>query len=343
MEIGFYGLGRMGGNMALRLLRAGHRVVASNRSPEPVHEAAAAGATPAYTIDELLQKTTTPRALWVMVPAGDPTENALDEIAKRASQGDVLVDGGNSYFRDSMRRAQKYGAMGLRFVDAGVSGGIWGLKNGYCMMLGGEADAIDRLRPTLDALAPPNGWAHFGRSGAGHFVKMVHNGIEYGMMQAYGEGFELLHASEFGLDLEKVAEVWNHGSVVRSWLLELAERAFEQEGTDLASITGYVEDSGEGRWTVKEAIDHAVPATVLAHSLFARFTSRQDDSYAMKVAAALRNQFGGHALERSAADSSPASDSPVAAGGGQRSPSSGSAPADNLVSGRDRREDEKRA
>ncbi|OLC53990.1 MAG: 6-phosphogluconate dehydrogenase (decarboxylating) [Chloroflexi bacterium 13_1_40CM_4_68_4] len=284
MEIGFYGLGRMGGNMALRLVRAGHRVVASNRSPEPVREAEAAGAIAAYTIDELIQTTKPPRALWVMVPAGDATEHALDEIAKRASKGDVLVDGG---------------AMGFKFVDAGVSGGIWGLRNGYCMMIGGDADAIDRLRPALDALAPPNGWAHFGKTGAGHFVKMVHNGIEYGMMQSYGEGFELLHASEFALDLKKVAQVWNQGSVVRSWLLELAERAFEQEGTDLAAIKGYVQDSGEGRWTVIEAINHDVPATVLAHSLFARFTSRQEDSYAMKVAAALRNQFGGHEIERS--------------------------------------------
>ena len=299
MEIGFYGLGRMGGNMALRLVRAGHRVVASNRSPEPVREAEAAGAIAAYTIDELIQTTKPPRALWVMVPAGDATEHALDEIAKRASKGDVLVDGGNSNFRESMRRGAKYGAMGFKFVDAGVSGGIWGLRNGYCMMIGGDADAIDRLRPALDALAPPNGWAHFGKTGAGHFVKMVHNGIEYGMMQSYGEGFELLHASEFALDLKKVAQVWNQGSVVRSWLLELAERAFEQEGTDLAAIKGYVQDSGEGRWTVIEAINHDVPATVLAHSLFARFTSRQEDSYAMKVAAALRNQFGGHEIERS--------------------------------------------
>ena len=311
MEIGFYGLGRMGGNMALRLVRSGHRVVASNRSPEPVREAQAAGAIAAFTLDELVQKLTPPRAMWVMVPAGGATEHALDEIAKRATKGDVLVDGGNSYFRDSMRRAEKYAAMGLRFVDAGVSGGIWGLKVGYCMMLGGEPDAIDRLRPALDALAPPDGWAHFGKAGAGHFVKMVHNGIEYGMMQAYGEGFELLHASEFDIDLQTVARVWQHGSVVRSWLLELAERAFEQEGADLAGIRGFVEDSGEGRWTIQEAITHSVPATVLAHSLFARFTSRQEDSYAMKVAAALRNQFGGHAVERSPSDSDSSGDRAV--------------------------------
>jgi 6-phosphogluconate dehydrogenase len=232
-----------------------------------------------------------------MVPAGDPTEQALDELAKYAAKGDVLVDGGNSNFRDSMRRAEKYTKLGFDFLDIGVSGGVWGLEVGYCMMVGGPADAVAQVKPLLDTLAPPDGWAHFGKSGAGHFTKMVHNGIEYGMMQAYGEGFELLHASEFQLDMRTVAQVWNHGSVVRSWLLELAERAFEAEGGDLAKIKGYVADSGEGRWTIKEAIDHDVPMTALAHSLFARFASRQEDSYAMKVAAALRNQFGGHEVK----------------------------------------------
>jgi 6-phosphogluconate dehydrogenase len=298
VEVGFYGLGRMGGNMVRRLVQGGHRVVAANRSPEPVREAEAAGAVAAYSIDELIAKTKPPRICWVMIPAGDPTEHALDEIAARATKGDILVDGGNSYFRDSMRRAEKYGAQGFRFVDVGVSGGVWGLKLGYCMMVGGDPAAVTRLRPLLDTLAPADGWAHFGKTGAGHFVKMVHNGIEYGMMQAYGEGFALLHQSEFGLDLTNVAKVWNHGSVVRSWLLELAERAFAQEGSDLSGIKGYVQDSGEGRWTILEAIAHDVPATSLAHALFARFTSRQPDSYAMKVAAALRNQFGGHAVER---------------------------------------------
>ena len=233
-----------------------------------------------------------------MVPAGEATDQTLDEFARYASKGDVLVDGGNSYFRDSMRRAEKYKALGFDYLDVGVSGGVWGLDNGYCMMVGGETRAVARARPVLDTLAPPNGWAHFGKSGAGHFVKMVHNGIEYGMMQAYGEGFELIHASEFEIDMRRVASVWMQGSVVRSWLLELAERAFDQEGPDLANIKGWVADSGEGRWTILEAIAHDVPATVLAHSLFARFTSRQDDSYAMKVAAALRNQFGGHALKK---------------------------------------------
>jgi 6-phosphogluconate dehydrogenase len=298
MDIGIYGLGRMGGNMVTRLLRGGHRVVAGNRSPGPVDEKKAEGAAPAYSVEEMVKQLRPPRILWAMVPAGEATDHTLDEFAKYAAKGDVLVDGGNSYFRDSIRRAEKYSAMGFDFLDVGVSGGVWGLEVGYCMMVGGPARAVATATPVLDTLAPPNGWSHFGKNGAGHFVKMVHNGIEYGMMQAYGEGFELLHASEFGLDMREVARVWLQGSVVRSWLLELAERAFQQEGSDLANIKGWVADSGEGRWTVKEAIDHDVPATVLAHALFARFTSRQEDSYAMKVAAALRNQFGGHAVKK---------------------------------------------
>ena len=298
MEIGLYGLGRMGGNMVTRLARGGHRVVAGNRSPDPVREAVTHGAIASRSIEDLVRQMKPPRVLWSMVPAGEPTDHTLDEFARYAAKGDVLVDGANSYFRDSMRRAEKYTAAGFRFLDVGVSGGIWGLENGFCMMVGGPPDAVAIAKPVLDTLAPPNGWAHFGKSGAGHFVKMVHNGVEYGMMQAYGEGFELLHASEFALDLKKVCTVWLQGSVVRSWLLELAERAFEQEGTDLRNIKGWVEDSGEGRWTVLEAVQHGVPLTGIAHSLFARFVSRQDDSYAMKVAAALRNQFGGHAVKK---------------------------------------------
>ncbi len=298
MDIGLYGLGRMGGNMVTRLARGGHRVVAGNRSPEPVDEAKGHGAVGAYTIEEMCRQLKAPRVLWSMVPAGEATDHTLDEFARYATKGDVLVDGANSYFRDSMRRSERYTAMGFDFVDAGVSGGIWGLEVGYCMMVGGPKRAVDILKPALDTLAPPNGWAHFGKAGAGHFVKMVHNGIEYGMMQAYGEGFELLHASDFELDMRTVAKVWMQGSVVRSWLLELLERAYAQEGNDLAALKGWVADSGEGRWTILEAISHDVPATVLAHSLFARFTSRQDDSYAMKVAAALRNQFGGHAVKK---------------------------------------------
>ncbi|GAC1697375.1 MAG: decarboxylating 6-phosphogluconate dehydrogenase [Candidatus Limnocylindrales bacterium] len=297
MDIGIYGLGRMGGNMATRLAQGGHRVVASNRSRGPVDEAVTHGAIAAYTIEELVSALPAPRVLWSMVPSGAVTDEALEEFARHGSKGDIFVDGGNSNFRDSMRRAEKYSAQGFQYLDIGVSGGIWGLAIGYCMMVGGPAEAVATVTPLLDTLAPPNGWAHFGKSGAGHFTKMVHNGIEYGMMQAYGEGFELLHASEFDLDLHRVAQVWNQGSVVRSWLLELAERAFAAEGTDLAHIKGYVADSGEGRWTLHEAIDHGVPMTALAHSLFARFTSRQDDSYAMKVAAALRNQFGGHEVK----------------------------------------------
>ena len=297
MEIGIYGLGRMGGNMATRLVLGGHRVVASNRSRGPVDAAVQHGAIAAYSIEELVSELKAPRVLWSMVPAGAVTDEALEAFATYAGPGDVFVDGGNSNFHDSQRRAQTYTARGFRYLDIGVSGGIWGLKLGYCMMVGGDAEAVAIVKPLLDTLAPPNGWAHFGKSGAGHFTKMVHNGIEYGMMQAYGEGFELLHASEFQLDLQKVAQVWNQGSVVRSWLLELAERAFAAEGSDLEHIKGYVADSGEGRWTIKEAIDHNVPMTILAHSLFARFTSRQEDSYAMKVAAALRNQFGGHEVK----------------------------------------------
>jgi 6-phosphogluconate dehydrogenase len=298
MDIGLYGLGRMGGNMVTRLARGGHHVIAGNRSPDPVKEAVTHGATASRSIEDMVRQLKPPRLLWSMVPAGEATDHTLDEFAEFASPGDVLIDGGNSYFRDSMRRAEKYSRLGFRFLDVGVSGGIWGLENGYCMMVGGPADAVAIAKPVLDTLAPPNGWAHFGKAGAGHFVKMVHNGIEYGMMQAYGEGFELLHASEFALDLRMVSQVWLQGSVVRSWLLELAERAFAQDGSDLQNIKGWVEDSGEGRWTVLEAVQHGVPMTAIAHSLFARFVSRQEDSYAMKVAAALRNQFGGHAVKK---------------------------------------------
>src|SRR2546428_5475205 len=261
MDLGLYGLGRMGGNMVTRLARGGNRVVAGNRSPEPVQEATKRGGVASGRVADGVRKLKPPRILGAMGPAGEVTDHTLDEFARFASPGDVLVDGGNSYFRDSMRRATKYSGMGFRFLDVGVSGGIWGLENGYCMMVGGPADAVAIAKPALDTLAPPNGWAHFGKNGAGHFVKMVHNGIEYGMMQAYGEGFELLHASEFELDLRKVSQVWQQGSVVRSWLLELAERAFAADGSDLAHIKGYVADSGEGRWTIHEAIDHAVPMT----------------------------------------------------------------------------------
>ena len=297
MEIGFVGLGRMGFNMTLRLLQGGHRVVAWNRSPDKVEEVARQGAVPAASLAELVAKLAAPRAVWVMLPAGAPTDEAIRAIAPGLSPGDLVVDGGNSNFRDDQRRAKELSASGLLYVDAGTSGGIWGLKNGYCMMLGGPAEAIARLKPGLDTLAPPEGWLHCGPAGSGHYAKMIHNGIEYGMMQAYAEGFEILQVSEYEYDLAKLSHLWNQGSVVRSWLLELAENAFKQD-PELASIRGYVEDSGEGRWTVEEAIERSVPAPVLMLSLFARFASRQEDSFSAKVIAALRNEFGGHALKR---------------------------------------------
>jgi 6-phosphogluconate dehydrogenase len=295
MELGFVGLGRMGKNMVLRLLGGGHRVVAHNRSPGPVEDVVAAGAVGAASLPDLVGKLAPPRAVWVMVPSGDVTETMIQDVAGLLARGDIVVDGGNSNFRDSIRRAGDLARRGLRFLDAGTSGGIWGLKVGYCLMVGGDRTAFDHLRPALETLAPPDGCLHTGAAGSGHFTKMVHNGIEYGMMQAYAEGFELLRASGFGLDLGAVAHLWNQGSVVRSWLLELAERAFEKD-PDLAGLKGYVEDSGEGRWTVQECIERAVPAPVLALSVLMRFRSRQEDSFSMKVLAALRNEFGGHAV-----------------------------------------------
>ena len=297
MEIGLYGLGRMGANMVRRLIRDGeHRVVAGNRSPGPVDEVVSEGAEGAYSMEEMVEKLDKPRAIWVMVPAGDPTEQTLLNFAELMDEGDILIDGGNSYFRDSIRRAEMLHERGLRFLDAGTSGGIWGLEVGYCLMVGGDADAYEHAEPALKTLAPPNGYAYLEDAGAGHFTKMVHNGIEYGMLQAYAEGFEILQKSQYDLDLRAISSLWNQGSVVRSWLLELAERAFERDA-NLDSIRGYVEDSGEGRWTVLEAINEDVPAAVIAGSLFARFTSRQDDSFAMKVIAALRGEFGGHAVQ----------------------------------------------
>ncbi len=297
MEIGLYGLGRMGANMVRRLVRSGqHRVVAGNRSPGPVDEVVSEGAEGAYSMEEMVEKLSPPRAIWTMVPAGDITEASLLEFAGMMDEGDILIDGGNSYFRDSIRRAEMLHERGLRFLDAGTSGGIWGLQVGYCLMVGGDADAFEHVEPTLKTLAPPDGYLYAGGAGAGHFVKMVHNGVEYGMLQAYAEGFELMQKSQYDLDLHAVSHLWNQGSVVRSWLLELAESAFEKDA-NLDSIRGYVEDSGEGRWTVLEAINESVPANAIAGSLFARFASRQDDSFAMKVIAALRGEFGGHAVQ----------------------------------------------
>ena len=297
MELGMIGLGRMGANMSERLVRAGHRVISYDRSAEAIQRVVDKGAVGAHSLADFVKQLTLPRAIWLMVPSGDAVDQTIEQLLPLSNEGDIIVDGGNSNYKDSIRRAAKLAAQRLRFIDAGTSGGIWGLENGYCMMVGGETDAVERLAPIFTALAPPDGYLHVGPSGAGHFVKMIHNGIEYGMMQAYGEGFELLKASRFDLDLAKIAHLWNQGSVVRSWLLELAENAFAKDAK-LDAIKGYVEDSGEGRWTVEEAIDKSVPAPVLMLSLFARFASRQDDSFSAKVVAALRNEFGGHTVKR---------------------------------------------
>ena len=299
MDIAMIGLGKMGNNMSVRLLNDKHRVVVFDLNKDVVKELAGKGAVAADDLADVVKKLngSGPKVIWLMLPGQGPIEKSLEVLVPLLAKGDVIIDGGNSKFTMAQERSKRLAEKGIGYLDAGTSGGIWGLKNGYCLMVGGEKEAFAKAEPVMKTLAPPNGYHHCGPSGSGHFTKMVHNGIEYGMMQAYGEGFELLHASEFQLDLHKVAQVWNQGSVVRSWLLELAERAFEAEGSDLAHIKGYVADSGEGRWTIQEAIAHDVPMTVLAHSLFARFTSRQEDSYAMKVAAALRNQFGGHEVK----------------------------------------------
>jgi 6-phosphogluconate dehydrogenase len=297
MEIGIYGLGRMGGNMATRWVRAGHRVVASNRSRGPVEEAATLGAIPAYTMEEMVGKLeATPRVVWLMVPSGQVTDDALDHALSLLKPGDIIIDGGNSNWHDTQRRAGKVNAAGLHFQDCGTSGGIWGLKVGYSLMIGGEKEIFEHLEPLYKSLAPENGYGYMGTHGAGHFVKMVHNGVEYGMLQAYGEGFEILEKSQFSLDMREVTRVWQNGSVVRSWLLDLAALAFNEDPT-LANIKGYVQDSGEGRWTVQAAIDEDVPAPVITLSLLQRFVSRQDESFSAKVIAALRNQFGGHAVK----------------------------------------------
>jgi len=297
MELGMIGLGRMGANMTERLVLGGHRVISYDRSPEAIQRVVDKGAVGSRSLADFVQQLSQPRAAWLMVPSGDPVDQTIEQLLPQLAKGDVIIDGGNSYYKDSIRRAEKLKQQGIYFVDAGTSGGIWGLKVGYCMMLGGEKEIVERLDPIFKTLAPKDGYLHVGPSGAGHFVKMIHNGIEYGMLQAYGEGFELLKASGFDLDLGKIAHLWNQGSVVRSWLLELAESAFNKD-PELASIKGYVEDSGEGRWTVLEAVERNVPASVLTLSLFARFASRQEDSFSAKVIAALRNEFGGHAVKK---------------------------------------------
>ena len=298
MELAIVGLGRMGGNMARRLHNAGHRVVAYNRSFEKTQEIMGDGLEGGREPEEVVGMLSAPRIVWLMVPAGDATEATMEEFAALLSSGDTIVDGGNSNFHDSKRRHALMKERGINFVDAGISGGIWGLTNGYGTMVGGEPEAVTPLEPIFTSLAPPEGgYVYCGPPGAGHYTKMVHNGIEYRLMQAYAEGFEIMHASEYPLDLEQIAKAWNHGTVIRSWLLELAGRAFEQSGTELDGIKGWVADSGEGRWTVQDAIDHDVPAPIITLSLLARFSSRQDESYSAKVLAALRNQFGGHAVK----------------------------------------------
>jgi 6-phosphogluconate dehydrogenase len=298
MEIGFIGLGRMGANMVRRLLLGGHRVVAWNRTAEKTTEIVSEGAEGAYSIQELVEKLQTPRIVWTMVPAGQATDDMINDLVPLLSQGDIIIDGGNANYKDSIRRGKDLTAKGFQFMDAGTSGGIWGLKVGYCLMVGGEQSTFNHVEPLLKTLAPPDGYLLCGPVGAGHFVKMVHNGIEYGMLQAYGEGFEILNAGPYNLDLHSIAHLWNQGSVVRSWLLELAEDAFQRDGK-LEHIKGYVADSGEGRWTVQQAIDTDVPAPVITLSLLERFRSRQEESFTAKVIAALRNEFGGHAVKTS--------------------------------------------
>jgi 6-phosphogluconate dehydrogenase len=307
MQIGFVGLGKMGGNMVARIRRdSDHEVAAFDFDVEAVAAAERHGARGASSLEELVGALEAPRTVWVMVPAGDPTEQTVAALAELLEPGDLIVDGGNTNWHDDVRRARDLGERGLHYVDVGTSGGVWGLEVGYCMMVGGEAEAVERLAPVLDVLAPQPlagdefgpGWRHFGAPGAGHFVKMVHNGVEYGLMQAYAEGFELMRKSPFDIELEQVAGLWNRGSVVRSWLCELAERAFAAEGNDLEDLTGHVSDSGEGRWTIVDAIDHDVPTPVITAALYARFYSRGEGDFTHRVLAALRNQFGGHAVVR---------------------------------------------
>jgi 6-phosphogluconate dehydrogenase len=297
MELGIIGLGRMGANMTERLLRGGHKVITYDRSPEAIQRCVDKGAFGAHSLADFVKQLTLPRVIWLMVPSGEPVDLTIEQLLPSLLENDIIIDGGNSHYKDSIRRAQKLKQLGIHFVDAGTSGGIWGLQEGYCLMIGGEKAIVEKLEPIFKTLAPENGFAHVGASGAGHFAKMVHNGIEYGMLQAYGEGFEMLKASQFEFDLGKISHLWNQGSVVRSWLLELAENAFQKD-PQLSSIKGYVEDSGEGRWTVLEAVEREIPASILTLSLFARYASRQDDSFSAKVIAALRNEFGGHAVRK---------------------------------------------
>jgi len=296
MQLGMIGLGKMGANMTTRLIRGGHAVVAYDRDAAAVARSAGDGATGASSLSDLVSKLTPPRAVWIMVPAGPPTDSTINDLLGLLQPGDAIIDGGNSRWTDGKDRYARCKAKGVSFIDAGTSGGVWGLANGYCLMVGGDDDAVKRVEPIFLTLAPKDGYAHVGPSGAGHFSKMVHNGIEYGMLAAYGEGFEILEKSEYTYDLHQLASIWRYGSVVRSWLLELLELAL-REDPKLANVKGWVADSGEGRWTVQAAIDEDVPAPVITMSLLSRFVSRQEESYSAKVIAALRNQFGGHAIK----------------------------------------------
>jgi len=297
MQLGFVGLGKMGLNMVTRLAGEGHQIVAYDRSADALGRAQAAGSGGAASLEALVAALTPPRVVWLMVPAGPPTESTVAALGDLLSPDDVVIDGGNTNFHDDVRRAQTLSARGIHYVDAGTSGGVWGLEEGYCLMVGGDADICRRLEPIFFTLAPQNGYLRVGDHGAGHYVKMIHNGVEYGLMQAYAEGFELMHASPYKVDLAAVASLWMHGSVVRSWLLELAARALEQDA-DLSALEGYVEDSGEGRWTLHEAIERGVPLPVITAALFTRFRSRENNPFSERLLAALRNQFGGHAVKK---------------------------------------------
>ena len=299
MQIVMIGLGRMGMNMAVRLLRGRQKVVAFNRTPDKIREIATKGAKAAYSLGELVAALSPPRSVWIMLPAGKPTDDMINSLLPLLREGDTIIDGGNSFYKDDIKRAEKLRKTGISYVDAGVSGGIWGLKEGFCLMAGGEKSACKKLEPIFRTLAPKDGYLYCGPAGAGHFVKMVHNGIEYGMMSAYGEGFEILDASPYSkyLNFGEVAHLWNQGSVVRSWLLELAEEAFRKDKR-LTQLEAYVEDSGEGRWTVQQAIETAVPAPVITASLFQRFRSRDANAFSDRLLAALRNEFGGHAVRQ---------------------------------------------
>ena len=300
MQIGMVGLGKMGGNMTTRLLKGGHSVAVFDRGKDAIRKAESEGGDGADSLEDLIGKLKAPRIIWIMVPAGDPTESLLNELSEMLSDGDIVVDGGNSNYKDTQRRADELKEKGISLVDVGTSGGVWGLAEGYSMMIGGEASKVQQLRPVIETLAPgeDKGWGHVGSNGAGHFVKMVHNGIEYGLMQAYAEGFEIMKAKEeFDLDLHNIAEIWRYGSVVRSWLLDLTAEALKEDA-DLSDVKDWVADSGEGRWTIAEAIDLDIPAPVITLSLMMRFVSRQDERYSAKLLAAMRNQFGGHAIKR---------------------------------------------